>query len=513
MSLPAHRHPALPKTAVFLLLSAVATCFPMFLGRWLWPGGLGAGTETLFWPATAIHVAGLLRLGPAFWPVPFLGTLAGQLFLDRPLVFSLVNAGGNAAEAFLVAWLLKRLCPGPSSFTLQTVRGVLVFIGLALFAPLASALPGAATLVANRWIPRAEYWPAVGVWCAANASGVLLLTPALIFARRGLLRFRFWTWELGAWLVIGAACAWVAFFAVFRAAGGVNFAFLAFPFIIYAAARFTPATTAAGLAVVMGAIYAAIIHDAPVIPSDEVYRALWFIQSCVIVLGATGLLLAAITRERRRADALARREQRRSLAASLGETRARLHSLTRQLNPHFLFNSLNSIRATLPLDAHTPRQMITDLADYLRLTLEARDREFVPLQEEFEAARRYLAIEQHRRGDALRVAFGLEPGVECAPVPFLVLQPLVENAIRHGFERTSGSFDLEVRAARSGSDLRIEVSNTGRWLPPSGARPGIGLENVRRRLELMHGSAARLEVSSGEDRVTVSVIIPLPASR
>lgn len=503
---------SLPKTAAFLLLSCAATCFPMFLGRWLWPVGLDAGTETVFWPATALHVAGLMRLGPAFWPVPFLGTLAGQLFLDRPIMFSLVNAAGNAAEAFAVAWTLRRLCPGAAVFTLQTVRGVLVFIGLALFAPLASALPGAATLVSNRWIPGSEYWPAVGVWCAANASSILLLTPALVFARRGQFRFRFWTWELCAWLVLGAACSWVAFFAVFRAAGGVNFAFLAFPFVIYAAARFSPATTAAGLAVVMGTIYTAIIHDAPVIPADEVYRALWFIQSCVIVLGATGLLLAAITRERRRSDALARREQRRSLAASLGETRARLQSLTRQLNPHFLFNSLNSIRATLPLDAHTPRQMITDLADYLRLTLETRDRELVPVREEIEACRRYLAIEQHRRGDLLRVAFGIDPDVECAPVPFLVLQPIVENAIRHGFERTSGVFELEVRAARSGSDLRIEVSNTGRWRSTSGERSGIGLENVRRRLELLHGSAARLEISSRDNRVTVAVIIPLPAS-
>ncbi|MBC8011486.1 MAG: MASE1 domain-containing protein [Burkholderiales bacterium] len=150
----------------------------MILGRLLWPAGLAAGTENLFWPATAVHVAGLARLGFGAWPSVLLATLAGQLTLGLPVGTSLINAVGNLAEALVVVLALR--LAGVAERPLHTVRGASVFLGAALLAPLCSSIPGAATLLAQDRLARADYWAAVGVWSFANSASIVLLAPALL---------------------------------------------------------------------------------------------------------------------------------------------------------------------------------------------------------------------------------------------------------------------------------------------------------------------------------------------
>ncbi len=208
-----------------------------------------------------------------------------------------------------------------------------------------------------------------------------------------------------------------------------------------------------------------------------------------------------------------RRSQERSrqaleLAAGLNE--AKLEVLRLQLQPHFLFNTLNAIATLVHRDAHAADQLIGHLADLLRLSLLTSDH-VVPLARELELLDRYLAIEQARLGDRLRVMRAIDPAVTAALVPTFVLQPLVENAIRHGVEPRSAPGTISLSAARAGSSLRLVVADDGVGLAAdrTTARRGIGLANTEARLRALHGAAATLEIHS-PPAGGVQVVITLP---
>jgi two-component system, LytTR family, sensor kinase len=176
------------------------------------------------------------------------------------------------------------------------------------------------------------------------------------------------------------------------------------------------------------------------------------------------------------------------LSSQLAE--ARLGALRSQLNPHFLFNSLNAI-TVLVRDQDTPAatRMLEQLGEVLRQVLHADRVHEVPLAEEIGFLERYLAIEQVRFSDRLRASFAVEPGLERALVPSFVLQPLVENALVHGLSRRTEGGTLTISARREGDALVLQVRNDGPALaPPSpGARRGLGLANTRERLATMYG--------------------------
>lgn len=208
-----------------------------------------------------------------------------------------------------------------------------------------------------------------------------------------------------------------------------------------------------------------------------------------------------------------RRSQERSrqtleLAAGLNE--AKLEVLRLQLQPHFLFNTLNAIATLVHRDAHAADQLIGHLADLLRLSLLTSDH-VVPLTRELELLDRYLAIEQARLSDRLRVIRAIDPAVTAALVPTFVLQPLVENAIRHGVEPRSAPGTISLSAARVGSSLRLVVADDGVGLgtDTTTARRGIGLANTEARLRGLYGAAAKLEFSA-PPAGGVQVVITLP---
>ena len=172
-----------------------------------------------------------------------------------------------------------------------------------------------------------------------------------------------------------------------------------------------------------------------------------------------------------------------------------------QLNPHFLFNTLNSI-ASLVHEQPLAEGMIEALSDLLRLTLSASDRQEVTLEEELHFLDRYLLIEQTRFGDRLRVEKQVEPATLEAVVPILILQPLVENAVKHGIEAQIAPGLIRIEAQRVGDTLRLAVSDNGPGLASlgeGGLKERVGLSNTRSRLkELYHGQAA-LELCPGKD--------------
>lgn len=202
----------------------------------------------------------------------------------------------------------------------------------------------------------------------------------------------------------------------------------------------------------------------------------------------------------------------REIRASQLETRlaeARLAALKRQMNPHFLFNTLNSISSLMYVDPDAADTMIARLSELLRLALDADGEQEVPLARELAMLSSYLEIERIRFEDRLRVEMEISPALLDARVPVLSLQPLAENAIRHGIARRPEGGMLRVRAAQENGHLRLSVENDGPGLLPREAGDGIGLANLRARLEHLYGLAQRLDLADRpEGGVRVEITIP-----
>ncbi|WP_225562044.1 histidine kinase [Rhodanobacter sp. DHB23] len=173
---------------------------------------------------------------------------------------------------------------------------------------------------------------------------------------------------------------------------------------------------------------------------------------------------------------------------------AQLQALRMQLQPHFLFNTLNAISALALADPLQARLMIARLSDFLRLTLEERHAPQVPLARELEFLRCYLDIQQVRFQDRLSTRLDVDDDTLHAAVPNLILQPLVENALRHGLLAKAEPGSLHVAGRRDGEVLVLCVDDDGLGLPPEGASEGIGLANTRARLAMLFGDGARLDL-------------------
>lgn len=207
-------------------------------------------------------------------------------------------------------------------------------------------------------------------------------------------------------------------------------------------------------------------------------------------------------------------ERTRLLQAEAMAREAQLRALRYQLQPHFLFNTLNAI-STLVLDnqPHVATRMISRLSDLLRNTLDAPDAHQVPLAEELAVTEEYLAIEEIRFGPRLKVLFEIEDDVRQALVPRFLLQPLVENSVRHGIAKLPQGGHIFIRAAVRGDHLCCEIENEvplsqyGATETTSGS-PGVGLSNTRARLGQLYGSSATIKISDSPDgnfRVLISM--------
>jgi LytS/YehU family sensor histidine kinase len=216
------------------------------------------------------------------------------------------------------------------------------------------------------------------------------------------------------------------------------------------------------------------------------------------------------------------REQREQALRAVAAARdAQLRMLAYQLNPHFLFNTLNSIRALINEDRQRAREMVTGLSGYLRYALLERPLHVALLEEEVASVRGYLAIEQVRFEERLDARMDIEPAALRCEVPAFLLNPLVENAVKHGVAGTAGAplvLRVEARLVEP-ARLRLVVENTGRWAGGQTTAPnaddaadrqpgGVGLANVRARLEALHPADHRIEVEEANGRVRVLVELP-----
>jgi len=186
---------------------------------------------------------------------------------------------------------------------------------------------------------------------------------------------------------------------------------------------------------------------------------------------------------------------RKARERELSLTQARLEVLRGQLQPHFLFNTLNTISSLMYKDVPAADRVLNRLAEFLRLALETAKSQEVCLETELEYTDRYLDIERVRFMDRLRVEREIDAEARGALVPTLILQPLVENALRHGVGTRAGGGTMWIRASRRDGMLAVEVEDEG-W-PPQEIREGLGLSNARARLATLYGERQKLWIDRG----------------
>jgi len=239
---------------------------------------------------------------------------------------------------------------------------------------------------------------------------------------------------------------------------------------------------------------------------------LWFMNDFLVFIA---VLAGGVARDyflryqSRREQTILLQAQAAQLQAQLAD--ARLAALRTQLNPHFLFNTLHAVSALVERDPRGVRRMIARLSELLRTTLDGADEQVVPLAQELTFTHRYLEIMQIRFQGRLSIKSQVEPGALDALVPNLILQPLVENAIKHGVSKIDDEGRIEIHAHRDAERLVLWVRDNGPHIAENGLRAGegVGLRNTRERLEQLYGADQSLALRAADDGgVVAEVIIP-----
>jgi two-component system LytT family sensor kinase len=305
------------------------------------------------------------------------------------------------------------------------------------------------------------------------------------------------------------------------------FAALLMPAVVCAARRFPFDTGRKGIAVVAhsaGALVFAAIHFAALMgvrlllwtDGGKWSGATWaqFFQrrifdqldwSLMVYFGIVGVSHAV---------AFYHESQQRKLRAAQLETQvveARLRTLEAELHPHFLFNTLHAISTLVHRDPESADRMISRLSDLLRITFDRAGEPTVSLKEEIDFLQKYLDIEQTRFQDRLRVSVTIDPDALDGEVPRMILQPIVENAIKHGIAGRKGGDRVQINAGRHGERLWMQVRDNGGGLHVGtlrALRTGVGLANTRDRLDCLYGRLYRLEFSDRDGGLAVLIDIP-----
>ena len=209
--------------------------------------------------------------------------------------------------------------------------------------------------------------------------------------------------------------------------------------------------------------------------------------------------------------ALWKQERERLLQIQKHLAESQLAQLKAQLQPHFLFNSLNTISALMQSDVERADRLLTRLADLLRASLTVGSRQLTSLREEWSLLQLYASIMQERFAGRVTISWNASEAALGASIPAMLLQPLLENAYKHGVERSSEPVVIRVEAKREGDELRIVIHNSGALRDEQGL--GIGLRNGRERLALVYGDRAHLTVAPLADGVAASVTLPYESFR
>lgn len=203
-----------------------------------------------------------------------------------------------------------------------------------------------------------------------------------------------------------------------------------------------------------------------------------------------------------------RDQEIRQLQWEASKNESELQNLKNQLNPHFMFNAMNSIRALIDEDPLLAKKSVTQLSNLLRNTLKTGKDELITLEQEMKIVHDYLALEKIRFEERLLWRDDIDVDLKMIKIPPLLLQTLVENAVKHGISNLEAGGEISVLGFKEGSNLILEVINDGEY-KPGFSSSGIGLENSKKRLNILYGNKAKLSIEEKEGKVITRVVIPV----
>jgi len=192
------------------------------------------------------------------------------------------------------------------------------------------------------------------------------------------------------------------------------------------------------------------------------------------------------------------------------KTKAELEALRAKVNPHFLFNTLNSIASLIPVEPKKAEEMVQKLSSLFRYTLEASKHELMKLKEELEVSQEYLEIEKARLGKRLDYSIEMDESLADFLIPGFIIQPLVENSVKHGIAPLKSGGQINIQCTKNTNTCQIEISDNGIGLPSNKNCNGFGLSGVKERLALYYGDKYRFEISN-EAGVRIRMLLPLAA--
>jgi hypothetical protein len=447
------------------------------------------------WTASAIALAGMWIWGRRMWPALFVPLAASAVFSGAPWIFALL---APATVALSLRGACRWLAAANFDASFPSLRDTAIFLTRGALFPMLLAGLGTATAMSLAGMVPWKSVPLAGlVYGIAYAAGCAVLTPAILLAakRRPLAM----PWEAALPLVFLALSVWVSFSGVLPESGAIM-SYVPFPFLIWSAWKGgLPAALAGALITVLAAIAGSGGGGGPFAGATGL-AAFVQIETYVAVMATTALLAGSAAETMRRENELKLKN-----AVRLAES----ERLKSQLQPHFLFNCLAAIHSLTETNPSTARTGIVTLANLLRASLDNTENEHVTLEEEMRFVTNYLNLQKLRFEDSLTISVEWDRSNAQCRIPPMLLQPLVENALKHGTPK-DGRLSVEVAVYTNGNQLHLRTGNDASdpTENPANWTEGTGLRNLRERLALTYGEAARVLTGSprpGWIEVTVCI--------
>jgi signal transduction histidine kinase len=457
---------------------------------------------TLIWPAGGIALAAVILRGPWVAPGILIPLWISCLMGGEGLLFSLMAPLGTTVAVVAGASVLHRI---GWNRKLSSSRDVLLLLGIGGLLPMmAAGFWTAILLIIAKTMPSAAFLQVGWLYGCANTAGTIVLAPVILMVAEG--RFR-WGSSSGIYASIlpVSSCliaAWIAF--GIQPSGPSNktlavLAYLPFPFLVWTAlTRGLPAAASAILGVI-GIAVAFTSRGVGPFASVSMLSGLWQYEIYIAILTSTGLLLGV------GAEALKRETTLREEALV---REAELERLKAQIHPHFLFNSLNAIHSLIGSDPGGARGGILSLSRLLRTSLDTAKESRISFGKELEIIRSYLELQKMRFEEALETEIRVQGSAADFPVAPMTIQPLVENAVKHGI--IEGTNTISITATTTGDWLAVTITNLAEpGTDPSTWKESVGLSAIRARLREAWGDRAELSfASTPSGMVTTSLKIP-----
>lgn len=455
------------------------------------------------WPSSGLALSLLLLRGWRLFPAISLGTITATTAFGDPHLFSIFGSVANTLES-LIGWFLMDRIFGFSN-SMSRVRDVMILmLAGAPWGTLISAIICTLGLVAVGVVkPDGIPLSSLLFW-TGNVLGILIFTPLVLridqLRREGAL-FRASPIEV-LWILILTCVVSFGFLIPNTAHTGlITLAYLSFPLLVWLSFswRRNVIWALALVTTLMTALTATghgpLLRDNPLATYAEM-------TIFIMIYGLSCLILMAAVEERALQQQLALEHR-----LSSQQKEAQLRTLRTSLNPHFLFNSLNTIKSLAAEDSAKAQHAIVGLSDLLRTSLRMTSAERVPLREELSVIRSYLELQKIRHEERLEWSIEEAPSCEEISIPPMLFHQLVENAVKHGVERYQQKTLILVRVTDRGNYMILSVENTGTL--PKDYIDGIGLQSIREELLTLYGDGASFSLATTENGTVLAEIILL----